>query len=325
MGFRAKIPTLLGLAIIIGGLAAGVALVLRNDSLKLEASQSLIPKNIIVSNVSDNSVSIYWQTDKPTSGFITAGTTSTLGSTFHDDRDSKNTQNYQLHFVTLSNLTPNTLYYYRIKSGSIAHPWEETLSFKTLSPLPAVDQQPLVGTIFNSSGQPAPEAIITLDDPQIQKAAAITRKDGNFILSLTSLRDKTMTQTFDLTQLKTPLKLIIFDFEKSSNITLQPPFTYKVLPPIILGEDSDFTPSSLAQPLPTITNVIPTSSASSSANILEYDLNRDNIIDAQDLSVILKNFGKNPKNPLADLNKDKVVDQKDVDLFKQNFPENSQQ
>lgn len=305
MRSKIRIPTILGLGILVVGMVVGIFLTTQKQSalFKTRAGVSAIPKNITIANVSNTSVSIYWQTDEEAPGFIQAGPSNTLGSTFKDDRDLGGPQNHRFHFVTLSNLTPNTTYYYKVNSGSSSYPSGNPSTFKTADTSTASNLQPLVGTILDASMNPISEALVVLSIPGAQSLAAITKVSGSFILPLKDIRDADLSQ-IEIPASGTSAALNIIGFQARSRINLQLPPDNNVLPPLILGQDLDLVPTP----------------ASPSASISKYDLNDDGVTNSLDLSIVLKNFGKNPKNKKADLNGDKVVDQKDVDILNKFIP-----
>ncbi|MDO8638343.1 MAG: fibronectin type III domain-containing protein [Candidatus Daviesbacteria bacterium] len=287
-----RIPTLLGIGVLLVGLFGGVFLVSQNQLsiFQTKASKSSEPKKITLANLSGNSASIYWQTDESSPGFIEAGDSPSLGLTFNDDRDIGAPQTHQLHFVTLNNLTPDTTYYYKIVSGSSSFPLDNPLTFKTLSTTETSPTPPLIGQIVDVNLQPISEALINLSIPGTSNLATITKLSGNFILPLTNLSNLENTST----------TLIVFNGEKSSKINLKLPYPQTTLPQIILGQDIDLSASE---------------STNSSPLTVKYDLNNDGVVNALDAGIVFGNFGKKGKNILGDLNKDGIVDQKDIDLL----------
>jgi len=291
-----KIPTLLGLGILVTGVALGVFLVTNNQFLGLQtkAGPSLVPKNITIANISDTSASVFWQTDQANTGFIQAGLSSLLDTSFKDDRDAQNPQPHQLHFVTLTKLKPSTTYYFKVTSGSLSYP-SSPLSFQTSSTLAPSGTQPIIGTVIDSSLVPIPEALVVLDIPGAQKLATITKIAGNFILPLAELKTADLNTNFDISTLS-GINLTVFNLEKTSHLTF--PLASSSLPAITLGKDLNITPQ-----------------ADPSASPPIYDLNSDGIINALDRVEVINNLGKKMKNKKTDLNNDGVVDQKDVDLI----------
>jgi len=76
--------------------------------------------NLRVTNVRDTSLVISWLTDQPVTGTILYGLTPSLGSQAHDSRrvETGSDPVGYTHYVVLSNLTPGTVYYFDVVSGS---------------------------------------------------------------------------------------------------------------------------------------------------------------------------------------------------------------
>lgn len=287
-----RIPTLLALSILIIGLGTGVILVSQKQLFKSQAGPTQEPKNITVANLTGSSISIIWQTNKAITGFIQAGLTSSLGQTFLDDRDLNTPNPYKLHFVTLSNLKPQTTYYYKIISGE-GDPHGKLLTFTTSLELPQSQEKPLIGRVLDNKLQPINEALVTLEVKGAQKVATITKISGNFILPLAG---------FNITQASPSAKLIVFRPNEKSVVNLKLPINNPILPTITLGKDLDLTLKA------TIDHI----SATASASTKKYDLNKDGVINALDYSIVVDNLGK-IKRMDTDINYDGIVDQKDLD------------
>lgn len=303
MNSEIKIPTILGLAVLTIGLGTGVYLLTQNQNLKSKAGISSIPKNVGVANIGSRSASVYWQTDSSSSGFVKAGTTPVLDLTFRDDRDPEAPKPHQMHFVTLTSLSPNTTYYYKISSGPSLFPQKEPLKFTTSPDLPLADYNPVIGTVVDSIKQPAKEAIITLQIPGAQPLAAITKVAGSFVIPLTELKEASLVSGFPLSSQGVMAEFKVANGQSVSSDTVTVYSSGTQIPPITIGRVT-----------PTTTNPQPT--ATTSAQTKQFDLSGDGKVDNLDISIVLKNFGKNPKQKEADFNKDEVVDQKDLQLIR---------
>lgn len=295
-----RIPTLLGLGILISGLVIGGFLVNQRQTLLTKAAPTVEPKNITVANLSSLAVSIYWQTDIATTGFVQAGVNPSLGQTFLDERDLKSPSQYNLHFVTLNNLNPNTTYYYKVTSGPANYPKGSPLTFKTPLQLPSSGDRPLIGKVVDERLQPIQEAIIKLEIPGAQILAAITKTAGNFIIPLSELRTDDNKEVFKLSEASPAAQLTIINTSKSSEVKFKLPFS-DILPPIVLGKNLD-----LIQKV-----------ASPAAAKINFDLNKDGVVNSHDYSVVVQNLGNKPKVKETDLNGDGIVDKKDLDLINQ--------
>ncbi len=188
-----KIPTIIGIIILIVGLAAGIFLVTQGQNIFLKASPEIIPQEIKITNISDNSLTISWTTSQSTSGFVKYGETATLSYTLADDRDqlSGQTGQYTTHYVTLVNLKPSTQYYYKIGSGGREFPIREKPDETRTAPvaqglLPPSDVAS--GTVNKPDGTPAEGVIIYLSMANASPLSAITGSSGGWLIPLNTAR-----------------------------------------------------------------------------------------------------------------------------------------
>ncbi len=278
-----KIPTLLGLSIIIIGLVAGLSLVFKNQTFLTKAGPNITPSNITTSNIENSTVTISWQTDTETIGFVTFGKNSPTEQTATDDRDSSTPQKYKTHHVTLKNLNPQTTYLFIIGGG------KKNYSFSTAPSTNSTNNlKPIIGTI-SDNGKPLNSGIVYLTTQDAIVQSTIIKNLGNFIIPINNVR------TLDLSSVakflpETVFKLIILgENEKSTTVIFKLSDTENQLGPLILGQNLDLT-----------TEV-------QKSIFSKFDLNYDGLINSSDYAIILKNK--------VDLNGDGVFNQKDLDLI----------
>ncbi|QQG43705.1 MAG: fibronectin type III domain-containing protein [Candidatus Daviesbacteria bacterium] len=302
---KLRIPTLLGLAIILGGLGTGVYLVLQNQYLAVRATPETQPKNITVSNIEDTSAVISWQTDTAVPGFVTIGQKSDNEQTILDDRDQNVPQLYFMHLVTVRNLSPATAYQYRIVSGKNK---AEVAQFQTAAAsLTENGFKPIVGSVLES-GRPLKEGMAYLAISGALVQAGLIKDFGNFIIPIAKMRETNLQGVFQPSK-QTTAKLSIVSGAGSATMVFNLTDDGKPLPSIKIGEQLDLTAS------------IANASSSKSSDLDKFDLNNDRFINASDYGIVVKNLGKNPKEKRADLNSDGVVDKKDLDLMSQKISE----
>lgn len=292
-----RIPTILGLSIIIAAVAAGIIFNLRQQTLISQASPAVTAQNVTVSNVSDTSVAISWQTASPVASFIRFGQYNPDEQTVLDDRDGKNLHSYWTHYFTLKNLSPDAVYQYRIISGQVA---SGIFKFTTAAPLPSqTGLAPVIGSVL-SKNTPLKDAIVYLSIADAATQSALTKTEGNFLIPISQIRKADLSDLFPLTD-DSVAKLTILSQQGKAFVLFKLKGLKLGLPPITLGENLDLT---------------------SSNDNIDYDLNGDGKINSADVSIILQNFGSAPRSQQsavifkkADLNNDGVVDQKDLDLM----------
>ncbi|MBI2315236.1 fibronectin type III domain-containing protein [Candidatus Daviesbacteria bacterium] len=290
---RFKIPTILGLSIIFLGLASGVYLVLQEQIFTSQAAPDLTPQNITLTNLTENSVTISWQTNTPASSFVTFGQENPTEQTALDDRDTA-PKPHLIHYVTLKNLLPQARYQYKITSGKVT---SELKSFETAKSLASqTGFTPIIGAALDDTA-PVNEGIVYLSVTGAYLQSALIKTGGNFLIPLSYLRKNDLSDIYSLTEDATAKITIISNKGSASLITKLTANTLP-LPSIKLGQSLDLTTPEETPPP-------------------NYDLNGDGKINSADNAIILQNFSNNPKNNKADLNKDGVVNQKDLDLMAQ--------
>lgn len=294
-----KIPTLLGLSIIFAGIIIGVYLTLKEQIFLSQASPNVTLQNITLSNITENSAVISWQTDSAVTSFVAFGQNSSE-QTALDDKDDNTPKPHLIHYVTLKNLLPKTTYKFKIIAGKLTSDVKE---FQTAQPL--INQTsfpPVIGSVLVDI--PVIEGIAYLSIPGAIIQSAQIKTGGHFLIPLSNIRKNDQTD-FQLTE-GTIAKLTIYTDQGETSALFNLKANSAPLPPIKLGQNIDLTNAEETPP-PSPTTL----------DLDQYDLNGDGKINAADNAIILQNFGKKSKNLKADLNKDGTVNQEDLDLMAQ--------
>lgn len=291
-----KIPTLLGLSIILLGLLSGVYLVLREQILTSQAAPNLTPQNITFTNMTEDTAVISWQTNSATPSFITFGQNNPGEQTVLEDRDTSSPKPRLTHYVTLENLLPQTSYQFRIISGKVT-----SAPFKFETAPPSTSQTgftPIIGSVLDNDGR-LENGIAYLSIQGATTQSSLVKTGGSFLIPISQIRKADLSDVFPLTE-GTIGKITIISDQGNASLLLTLKASSEPLSSIKLGQDIDLT---------------------NTKDLDRYDLNSDGKINAADNAIVLQNFGKNPKNKGADLNGDGVVDQKDLGLMSQKFKE----
>lgn len=317
-----RLPIFLGILLVVAGIAFGVVLTLKAREVRIQARQSFLPQQMRITNLSDTALTVSWITDQPASGFLSFGETSSLGQTQLDyrDRESEGTGVYLTHYVTLSNLKPETIYYFKIGSGKELF-GKNGGDFQVQTVLEAADllvSDPAYGQVFGADGSTAEGAIVYLAMPGCLPLSTLVKTSGNWLIP------KNLSFKEDLSSFcQYPKRGGEFDIfvqggdEGTSKASLLSGLD-KPVPNITLGKDYSFKDLSLLKPLgaPQPVSVVPTEIASPS---LFGDLNNDGVVNTWDLAILKSNFGEDPQNKEADLNQDGVVDEKDLEVLLESF------
>jgi len=236
---KSKIPTIIGIFILVFGLAAGVLLVRNQNFFRLGASAEFAPKDVRISNITDSSATVSWITDRETSGFVKWG--EGQDSLDKTELDELTSQSFT-HTLTLRNLTSQTTYSFKINSGgedfdNNGIPWQLTTGAEIKLP----SKTNLVsGVVLTSSGEPAKNALVYATVGGGGLLSTITSQTGNWVIPISAVRSQDLTS------------LVVVD-EKNSLVEISVnagpggvasaqiyPQSAKPTPSIILGQVHDF-------------------------------------------------------------------------------------
>lgn len=230
----ARMPTILGLLLIISGLFVTQKLVQNGTIVIGHASVATTPKEIRFSNVSSTSFAISFKTDGATIGSINMGTTKEEGTIIADDRDKNgSTSAHKLHYFTIRNLQPKTTYYLTLLSGSDTY-LNKNVPFE-ITTIPTdsntTEGDPISGKIITQDGTAPTEAIVDLRISNSNFLSTLVKSDGSYSIP-------TMNSTF--------LELLIMSDSQFSTVTLGASAS-GTIPTITMGKSYDFTKTADAQ------------------------------------------------------------------------------
>lgn len=308
-----KIPTILGLGIIILGLVSGIFLVLREQTFLSKASPDKAAQDITLTNITQDSVVISWRTNTPASSFVTFGQKSPGEQTVLDDRDTSSPKPHFIHYVTLKNLLPQTTYQFKITSNKVS---SEVKTFETAKQQTnKTGFTPIVGSVL-ASNTPLTEGIAYLSISGAIAQSAIIKTSGNFLIPLSDVRKEDLSDIYPLTE-DTTAKITIVSDQGTASLSFKPRPNLPPLAPLRLGQNID------------LTNIEETPSEPTIKDLHLYDLNTDNKINSADYALPASCFGKKPTAFLqgntscskADLDQDGLINQTDLDLMTQKLKE----
>lgn len=225
--------------VLVFGLAAGVFLVRNQNIFRLGASAEFAPKDVRVSNVTDNSATISWVTDRQTSGFVKWG--DEQGSLDKTELDELTSQSLT-HTLTIRQLTPETIYYFKINSGgedfdNSQIPWQITTGPALDTPLKT---NLVSGSVLSSSGAPAKNSLVYITVGGGSPLSTITSEEGNWVIPVSNARNQDLTGFIIIDEKNSLIEISVnagLDGVASAQIY---PQSAKPTPTIILGQVHDF-------------------------------------------------------------------------------------
>ena len=236
---RYKIPTIIGIIVLLIGTVAGVYFLQTNQVFRIGAGPTVIPKNIRTSNLSGTSATISWVTEGATSGFVSWG--ESQKSLSNIEKESETDQKFFTHSITLTGLKPGTTYFYNINSegsnfDNNGVPWQ----FATGPQLSAnQNSNPVTGSVLTSSGQPSKRALVYIDVGGYL-LSTLTSDAGNFVLQLANIRTSDLKQLLQINNSQTLLTVSV-QAEGGETASAQIfPQSANPIPPLLLGQVKDY-------------------------------------------------------------------------------------
>lgn len=240
-----KLPTILGLIVLVLGVVAGIFLVQNTQVFRLAADPSETPKNVRITNIKDNSFTVSWITDKETVGFVAYGGSTSLGQT-----TSKNEgKAVSLHHETVTGLSPQTTYFFKIAAGGrLFDNNGSTYQIKTAPSLPSAKEQDLIfGVVKNQTGQ-GEGAIVYVTFGGTSPLSATTDKTGQWLINLADARSSDLAQYAQYDKKSTVLEIFVQGESDQFATAKVRVGSGKPVPDITLGKTYDFTQQEPAQP-----------------------------------------------------------------------------
>lgn len=235
---KSKLPTLLGITILIVGTFFGVILVNSRQIFRIGASGQSAPKDVRISNITDTSLTISWITDKETLGFVILGNAKIV----------QDTKKSYIHSVNITNLKPSTNYSYKISSdGNIFD--NNGIAWKTKTGL-ALPQNPnstlISGSVINATGEVVKNALVYANI-QGYLLSTLTSDTGNYVLQLGMVRTQDLTNYLTINESQTLIELFIEDGKGEVSTATVFPQSARPVPPIILGQTHDFRNAAISE------------------------------------------------------------------------------
>lgn len=241
---RKKIPTPLALLFLLMIVLSVSFLARRVNRVAIQARK--LPVELLkVTNITYNSATIFWRSQKKEVGWIIYGEEkNNLNQTRFDDRDlEKQKNNYFNHYMTLDFLKENTKYFFKIANskgllGNVGNiPFELVTQLKfTLT----TNVKPAFGRVLNKNGAPVTDGIVVLTMAGASPLSTLTKNTGEWLIPLYYLTKEGEMGLF----LPKPETAVTIEIINEDGLTSQIKTTFASVSPlpqtVILGENYDF-------------------------------------------------------------------------------------
>lgn len=225
-----KLPTILGVIVLLVGMFAGIYLINSKQVFKLSANVEAIPKNVRFTNITNDSITLTWTTDIESKGFIKWGNSeSTLSKVAIENNANKSF----VHSTNIFGIQNNSDVYFKINSEGNDYDndgiaWQS----KTSSQKIIGDQKIIAsGTILSTDGSSPAKAIVylTINGDNL---SGITSDEGSYIIPISSYIENIADSTV--------VEISINAGLNGSSKAIAYPQSIKAIPTIIIGKTYDF-------------------------------------------------------------------------------------
>lgn len=239
-----KIPTIIGLLLLIIGVGGGIYLVEQRTSEFSKASIEAQPLSVQLTNITDTSFTVIWLTKEQATGWVTYGNSQKeIDSIVFDDRDFDNKpKTYLTHHVTIRNLTPQTSYYFTISSGDKKFqnqnkPYSIFTAEKTEN---TSLLEPSYGQVLTSQNEPAEGALVILNMPRALPLSALVKPSGNWLIPLNIARDVELNPYSTDNQTTISISLVVYTSSEEKAEVATDSKNDSPVPPVTIGKTYNF-------------------------------------------------------------------------------------
>ncbi|MFA6325508.1 MAG: hypothetical protein WCX46_04760, partial [Candidatus Paceibacterota bacterium] len=259
-----KIPTILGLIVLIGGVFVGVFLTNQKTGFVSKASGSCRPENSQITNTTNNSVSISFVTESPCSSSLSIN-----NQTIENEAVVSTDQKSKIHYFDVNNLNAATEYKFSFIIEGVTYK-ESLYKFETAAnPSGSIPSSNLAwGRVFTPEFKAAKKVIVFVNIPGSSPLSALVTSLGNWNISLANSFNESKTSRFTPTP-NTSEEIIVIDKDNQITQITGNTSNNDPTPDIILGQNQ-FSPSIVTYDTKTDTGSL--SSVTPVSNSKELDI-----------------------------------------------------
>ena len=194
--FQKRIPTVFAIIILISGLFVTAFLVQIGVFTSSQATPNEEPQNVSVSNITNSSFTVTFTTLDPTLSAVKINNPDSPSVAF-DARDNQGNHAYINHFITITNLKPNTKYEFVLLSNG--DEYTDNGNFYTATTAngdapSSGNMYALSGKVIMPNGEDADDVLLDIKIPNAAPISAITNSEGKYSIPTYLIRNTSHNQ-----------------------------------------------------------------------------------------------------------------------------------
>jgi len=239
---EARIPTILGLLLLIVSLFGGVYLTSRNQNLSSKANSDCKPQNPQITNITHNSAEISYFTQAECSSVLKVD-----NRTISNHFSSKSSKS-KTHYFFINDLKEKTNYIYSVISDGNTYT-NQNYNFTTATkPIGNIPTSNLAwGRVFNPDMSPASNAIVYLNIPGASPLSSPVTENGYWNISLAISFNADKNNWFSLSA-DTQEDIVVISADGQTTQITSHSSRNNPVPDIIIGQNSFSDSPPLSQP-----------------------------------------------------------------------------
>lgn len=228
-----RIPTLLAVVIILAAVAGGVSYINDKKNIPISARENAMPYNVRSSNIESDSFTITWTTAGKSTGFLVWGINASTKNVILENT-AKPAYN---HSINLTNLEPNTTYFYRIYSEGIQFennniPWQARTAYNIPN---TVKSFIISGVVTDRYGNPINNAIVYITAGGGSLLSELTTRNGSFVTDISRTKNQSLENFVKIDKDNTLIEIVV-QGDPQNNASIQVyPKDAQPINPIIMG------------------------------------------------------------------------------------------
>src|SRR3989338_9103301 len=242
-----KIPTVLALPLIFVVFIGALYFINYFRDYSVQVPEGVTPQDVRITNITENSFTVSWLTNTKTSDFLVWGKANQL-----ENVTGNNPQSFEMiHYITITNLHPETAYSFKIISGGIEFDNAGNLWLTKTAPVqpPPKHSQIISGLVTTESGLPVAKALVLVTGDHLSPLATTTSESGNWFVPLSISRTENLLSYFTVSEQPELTIFVHAGLEgiASANVDAD---NINPIPPIVIGKAQDFRDKSIVAPPP---------------------------------------------------------------------------
>src|SRR3989344_2789610 len=240
-----KIPTVLALPLIFVVFIGALYFINYFRDYSVQVPEGVTPQDVRITNITENSFTVSWLTNTKTSDFLVWGKANQL-----ENVTGNNPQSFEMiHYITITNLHPETAYSFKIISGGIEFDNAGNLWLTKTAPVqpPPKHSQIISGLVTTESGLPVAKALVLVTGDHLSPLATTTSESGNWFVPLSISRTENLLSYFTVSEQPELTIFVHAGLEgiASANVDAD---NINPIPPIVIGQAQDFRDKSIVAP-----------------------------------------------------------------------------